>query len=128
MDGQALLREVVLPEAKRRGMRRRVLILDNATTPAPTHLEGWGQAEAVRQGHPLAIQICGLPKTASWLDHGEIWFSRLHRTLLQPNHVARGAALEQAILEFIACSNRTARPIKWTYTVEKLEQKLGIHL
>jgi transposase len=128
VDFQALLREVVLPEAKRRGMRRLVLILDNGTTHAPKQLEGWVQAEAVRQGLRLAIQICWLPKNASWLDQVEIWFSRLQRKLLQPNHFASVAELEQAIQEFIACSNRTARPIKWTYTVEKLEQKLGIHL
>jgi hypothetical protein len=36
--------------------------------------------------------------------------------------------LEQAIAEFIARYNQAAKPIKWTYTVEKLEKKLGTHL
>ncbi len=30
--------------------------------------------------------------------------------------------------QFIAVYNQTTRPINWTYTVEKLETKLGIHL
>jgi len=28
-------------------------------------------------------------------------------------------------MNFIAYHNQTAKPIQWTYTVEKLEQKLG---
>ena len=66
-----------------------------------------------------------LPPNASWLDQIEIWFSILQRKLLQPNHFVSVAALEQAISEFIERYNQTAKPIKWTYTVEKLEQKLG---
>jgi transposase len=128
VDFQALLGEVLLPEATRRGVRRLVLILDNGTTHAPKQLEGWVQAEAARQGLSLAIQLCWLPKNASWLDQAEIWFSLLQRKLLQPNHFASVAELEQAILAFIERYNQTARPITWTYTVEKLERKLGIHL
>jgi hypothetical protein len=33
--------------------------------------------------------------------------------------------MRQDILSFIAYHNEIAKPIKWTYTVEKLEQKLG---
>jgi hypothetical protein len=35
--------------------------------------------------------------------------------------------LEKAILAFIARRNKTAKPIQWTYTVEKLEKKLGMN-
>jgi len=34
--------------------------------------------------------------------------------------------LAQAILDFIWCGNETVQPINWTYTVEKLEKKLGM--
>lgn len=64
---------------------------------------------------------------ASWLDQIEIWFSILQRKLLKPNHFGRVEELAQAIAAFIAHYNETARPIQWTYTVEKLEAKLGIH-
>ena len=128
MDFQALLREVVLPEAKRRGVRRLTLILDNGTTHAPKQLEAWLQAEVARQGLTLSVQLCWLPTNASWLDQAEIWFSILQRKLLQPNHFASLDELERAIEQFIEAYNRTTGPIRWTYTVEKLEKKLGIHL
>jgi len=44
---------------------------------------------------------------------------------LQPNHFVSTTALETALDEFIASYNQQAQPIKWTSTVEKLEQKLG---
>ena len=31
-------------------------------------------------------------------------------------------------MEFISYYNQTANPINWTYTVEKLELKIGTHL
>jgi len=65
------------------------------------------------------------PVNASWLDQIEIWFSVLQRKLLQPNHFLSTASLEQAISDFIAYYNQEAKPIKWSYTVEKLERKLG---
>jgi len=33
--------------------------------------------------------------------------------------------LVKDILKFIAHYNQTAKPIRWTYTVEKLKEKLG---
>ncbi len=64
----------------------------------------------------------------AFLDQIEIWFSLLQRKLLQPNHFCSLDELEQAILDFIAHSNRAAEPLKWSYTVEKLERKFGTNL
>jgi hypothetical protein len=36
--------------------------------------------------------------------------------------------LEQTISDFLVYYNQAAKPIKWTYTVEQLEHKLGTHL
>jgi hypothetical protein len=36
--------------------------------------------------------------------------------------------LPQAILGFITHYDQTAKPLKWSYTVEQLERKLGTHL
>jgi len=47
--------------------------------------------------------------------------------LLAPNHFESLAALEKAILAFITHRNQTAKPIQWTYTIEKLEKKLGVN-
>ena len=68
-----------------------------------------------------------LPMPA-FLDQLEIWFSVLQRKHLQPNHFLSTQDLERSLTEFIAYYNQTAKPIEWTYTVDKLEHKLGTHL
>ena len=47
------------------------------------------------------------------------------RKLLQPNHFVSTTALQTSLMEFITYYNQAAKPINWTYTTEKLEQKLG---
>ena len=125
VDFQAFLLEVIIPEALRRGIHTLALILDNSTTHAPKQLEQWLQEQIEANGWALNIQVYWLPKNASWLDQIEIWFSILQRKLLQPNHFETLDDLKQAILDFIAYYNRTAKAIQWSYTVEKLEEKLG---
>ncbi len=51
-------------------------------------------------------------------------FSILQRKRLQPNHFESLQALEHAITDFIAYYNQEAKPIQWTYTIDKLEKKL----
>jgi transposase len=127
VDFQAFLLSVIIPEALRRGVHTLALILDNGPTHAPKQLEQWLAKEAQARGWSLKIQVYGLPKNASWLDQIEIWFSILQRKLLNPNDFESLQSLERAIRSFIRYCNRTAKPIQWTYTVEKLEQKLGAH-
>jgi hypothetical protein len=50
------------------------------------------------------------------------------RKLLQPKHFTSLNELEQAIQDFIRYYNQTAKPLEWSYTVEKLERKLGANL
>jgi hypothetical protein len=125
VDFQAFLLGTVIPETLQRGVHTLALILDNGPTHAPKQLEGWLQEQIEHHGWALDIQVCWLPTNASWLDQIEIWFSILQRKLLQPNHFDRLGSLRQDLLAFIAYHNQTARPIQWSYTVEKLEQKLG---
>jgi transposase len=124
VDFQQFLLTVIIPEALRRQARILVLIMDNGTTHAPKQLEAWLQQQIREQDWPLAIQIYWLPKNASWLDQIEIWFSILQRKLLTPNHFESLDILQTAIELFIAFHNRFAKPINWSYTVEKLEQKI----
>jgi hypothetical protein len=128
VDFQALVRAVLLPTAQRRGVQRLALILDNGTTHAPKQLARWLQAEIAAKGLTLKVELYWLPTNASWLDQLEIWFSVLQRKLLQPNHFHSTDELEQAIQQFMRAYNQAACPIKWTYTVDKLERKLGTHL
>jgi hypothetical protein len=128
VDFQGFISSVLVPEAQRRGMHTVALILDNGTTHAPKQLSRWLTEQSAKQDWGVRFEVHWLPPNASWLDQIEIWFSILQRKLLQPNHFVSVAALEQAIAKFIARYNQTAKPIKWTYTVEKLERKLGTHL
>jgi len=127
-DFQAFVQQVIVPQAVRRKVSRVVLILDNGTTHAPKQLEGWLQRLGACLPQPLHFEVHWLPPNASWLDQLEIWFSILQRKRLQPNHFRSPEDLERSILDFVALSNQTAKPIKWTYTAEKLERKLGTHL
>ena len=128
VDFQAFVQQQIIPEALRRQVHTVILILDNGTTHAPKQLESWlREQEAACEGQ-LHFQVLWLPPNASWLDQIEIWFSLLQRKCLQPNHFVTATALETALGDYMAYYNQTAQPIKWTYTVQKLEQKLGTHL
>ena len=127
VDFQHFLLTIIIPEALRRQISTLALIMDNGSTHAPKQLEAWLQQQIIEQQWPLAIQIYWLPKNASWLDQIEIWFSILQRKLLTPNHFESLETLQTAIELFITFYNRLAKPINWSYTVEKLEHKLGIN-
>jgi hypothetical protein len=124
-DFQSFLMEVIIAEALRRGVHTLALILDNGSTHAPKQLERWLKEQIEAQGWALQVRVYWLPANASWLDQIEIWFSILQRKLLQPNHFHNLGELEQTMLDFIAYHNRTAKPIQWSYTADKLVQKLG---
>jgi hypothetical protein len=125
VDFQAFLLEIILPEALRRKVHTLYLILDNGTTHAPKQLENWLQ-EIVRENNwALTVKVYWLPVNASWLDQIEIWFSILQRKLLTPTHFHSTQELDQSIMQFIKSQNLSPKPIRWTYTTEKLQTKLG---
>lgn len=127
VDFQTFILETLIPEALRRGVRTLKLILDNGTTHAPKQLQSWLNAQIQAHEWPLTIEVLWLPTNASWLDQIEIWFSVLHRKVLQPNDFASTTVLTETIMAFIKCENQVPKPIQWTYTVEKLEKKLGMN-
>jgi hypothetical protein len=103
------------------------LILDNGSTHAPKRLESWLAEETAQGAQPMIMEICWLPPNASWLDQLEIWFSMLQRQLLQPNHFPHLEGLLHSLMHFMTTYNRTAKPIKWSYTVDRLKCKLGMN-
>lgn len=125
VDFQAFLLETIIPEALRRGVHTVKLILDHGPTHAPKQLQNWLNEQIQLNHWPLTVEVVWLPTYASWLDQIEIWFSVLQRKLLQPNYFNDPPELAQAILAFVKCENLFPKPIQWTYTVEKLEKKLG---
>ncbi len=128
VDFRCFLETVIIAEAQRRRVQTVALILDNGSTHAPKQLPLWVKELASRSDGKLTMQLYWLPTNASWLDQIEIWFSLLQRKLLQPKHFTSLNELEQAIQDFIRYYNQTAKPLEWSYTVEKLERKLGTNL
>jgi len=125
VDFRSFLETIVIAEAHRRGVQKVALVLDNGPTHASKQLPGFVEELATASEGKLTMQLYWLPVNASWLDQLEIWFSLLQRKLLQPNHFTNLNELEQAIQDFILHSNQNAKPLKWSYTVEQLERKLG---
>lgn len=124
MDFQGFVSDVLVPAAQRRGVKKVKLVLDNGPTHAPKRLERWLEEQSQAQQWGITFEVLWLPTNASWLDQIEIWFSILQRKLLRPNHFTSTAELDRALLTFIQRYNKTAKPIKWSYTTDKLEHKL----
>jgi hypothetical protein len=96
------------------------LILDNGSTHAPKQLAGWIASLQL----PFQVQIHWLPVHASWLDQVEIIFSKLQRKVLTPNHFKDTNELARTVLEFFDYLNENPKPVKWTYTSDKLRNLL----
>ena len=128
VDFQTFLLQVIIPEALKRKVHTLALILDNGATHAPKQLETWLQQQARSHNWPLTFKVYWLPINASWLDQIEIWFSVLQRKVLTPNHFHSTQELDKTIMDFIQRENLAPKPIRWTYTVQKLERKLGSNL
>jgi len=125
LDFAAFLQAILIAEALRRKIHTVAFILDNGSTHAPKRFPGWLAEQSLSLDRKVAFQVYWLPTNASWLDQIEIWFSLLQRKLLHPNHFANTDELQRAILDFIVRYNQTAKPLAWSYTVEKLEHKLA---
>lgn len=125
VDFQAFFLAVVVPEALRRGVHEIRLIVDNGPTHAPKQLEAWLAQQQCEHDWPFTVTVVWLPKYASWLDQIEIWFSILQRKVLTPNHFQDVGRLSQRILDFIAHYDRSAKPINWSYTVAKFDEKFA---
>lgn len=127
VDFQDFLLKRIIPAALRRGVKVLALILDGGSTHAPKRLETWLLEQAETHRWPFKVQIHWLPTGASWLNQIEVWFSVLQRKVLQPNHFVATETLANTVLAFIRRCNETPKPIRWSYTVQKLEQKLEEH-
>jgi hypothetical protein len=128
VDFQAFVQQAIIPEALRRQVHPVTLILDNGTTHAPKQLDDGSVSRNRCVKSTCAFRCTGcLPMLLGWIrsKFGSVCENRKH---LQPNHFPSTNALETSLSEYIAYYNQAAKPINWTYTVEKLEQKVGTHL
>jgi hypothetical protein len=103
-----------------RRVRSLHLILDSGSTHAPKRLPAWIKSLDL----PFPVHLHWLPVNASWLDQIEIVFSEPQRKTLTPNDFDSTDHVRRRILAFFTERNRRARPIQWTYTVQKLLAKV----
>lgn len=122
-DFQVFFLETLVPEALRRDIPEMCWILDNGSTHA--QLERWLEQQRQKHGGSFTVTVFWLPQYASWLDQREIGFSILQRKVLTPSHAKNLVDLVKRIMDFIPRTNRFAKPIRWTYTIEQLHQRLA---
>jgi len=111
--------KALLKNALESGSRRIHLILDNGSIHRRKYLPTW-----LRETFPnVEIEVHWLPVRSSWLNQIEIFFGILQRQALMPNDFPDTGAVAERILGFIDFRNKTPKPIRWTYTSEKLQKK-----
>ena len=97
------------------------LILDNGPTHAPKQIKKWIKSLKL----PFRVKIHWLPIHASWLDQVEIVFSHVQRYVLTPNDFQDTDEIETVLMRHFKERNRHPKPVRWTYTVEKLKAKFA---
>jgi hypothetical protein len=68
VDLQAFLEQVLVPQARRRGVQRVALVLENGPPHAPKQVERWLQAQTQAQQWGLTFQVYWLPTNARRLS------------------------------------------------------------
>jgi len=85
---------------------------------------GQASVERLAQWYPNAILV-HTPVHASWLNQIEIYFSVLERKVLTPNESNNLGELAETILNFQDGYGEIAKPFKWQFTKEDLNQLLS---
>jgi hypothetical protein len=65
-----------------------------------------------------------LPTHASWLNQIEIYFSILTRKALTPMDLPHKQAVKDCVLGFQEYYNQTAKPFRWNFTRDDLQERL----
>ena len=97
------------------------VVLDNGPTHAPKQIKAWVKS----LGLPFRVKLHWLPIHASWLDQVEIVFSHVQRYVLTPNDFQDTDEIEAVLMRHFKERNRHPKPVRWTYTVDKLKAKFA---
>lgn len=89
------------------------LILDNSATHKTARIRRW-LAKRPR------YHVHFTPTSASWMNLVERWFVELTRKQLRRGVHRSTEALETAIREYVAHTNRTPKPFVWTKTADEI--------
>jgi transposase len=90
------------------------LVLDNGSSHTSKATRAWLKI------HPR-FHIHHTPVHSSWLNMVEIWFSILTSKVLHRGEFSSREHLAQAITDFVALYNTTAKPFRWTYDARPLQ-------
>jgi len=71
------------------------------------------------------IRVVHTPVHASWLNQVELYFSIVHRKVLEPNQSRSLAALEAALIAFGEQYSAIATPFEWRFTRLDLHRVLA---
>lgn len=110
--------ELVMQREPYRSARRVFWITDNGSSH-----RGQASIERLSKWYSNAIQI-HTPVHASWLNQIEIYFSIVQRKVLTPNDFSSLATLSARLMEFQSYYENIARPFKWKFTRDNLNQVL----
>ena len=89
------------------------LILDNYVTHKTRAVQDWLMA------HPR-YHLHFTPTSASWLNLVECWFAILTKRRLRPGSLQSKDKMEEAILAFVASTNRQPKPFVWTKSADEI--------
>lgn len=101
------------------------LVSDNLNTHFPKSFE---ETFGIEESQRILSRIVWhyTPKHASWLDMAEIAINALSRECLD-RRIATIAELSDEVATWTEDRNRKKTPIKWTFTKQKADEKLGKH-
>jgi hypothetical protein len=80
----------------------------------------------VREGgsDACAYRVVHTPTHASWLNQIEIYFSIVQRKVLTPLDLSDRVAVAERILRFQERYDRTAKPFRWKFARQNLQDHL----
>jgi transposase len=90
------------------------LVMDNGSSHTSRATRTW------LAQHPR-FHVHHTPVHSSWLNMIEIWFSILTSKVLRRGDFTSRENLAQAITNFVALYNHTAKPFRWTYDARPLQ-------
>jgi hypothetical protein len=77
----------------------------------------------LQQAYPNIV-VVHTPTHASWLNQIELYFSIVQRKVLTPLDLPDRVAVGERILNFQERYDRTAKPFRWKFTRQNLQDRL----
>ena len=102
----AFLAHIVVGQPRRRDIH---IIVDNLSAPKSKRVQQF------LADHPR-LHLHFTPTYSSWLNQFELWFSKIEREVIARGVFTSVPDLKRKLMRYIRQSNKTAKPIKWSYT------------